>query len=318
MNSEEYNDALIQPGTNIREQQVLTLRFNGSNPHGRTLHELWAEHVSDVLEGISELVQDFDKAGAFHNAGPNNRDLFVRPAKEGSFIIELIQVIIDSPLAEAAAEDPTGVATALGAPTIGQIVWTAIRIFKDQVKDFDKLDDGNVKINWTDGTASEVSADVWAELNKRERRRKKQLRKIMRPLEDGRVTSLEARDSSNFNDEPLASFTKEDYQAVEPSEDEQEDFDIFETTGQLSAIDFDDPDRWKIKTAFETRVATVEDEDFLTEVSKGLNLNGTDSYDLKIREDKVTKNGRTNKKWTILKIQKEGRTRDAQEPDSGE
>ena len=79
-----------------------------------------------------------------------------------------------------------------------------------------------------------------------------------------------------------------------------------------------DRDRWKIKTAFETRVATVEDEDFLTEVSKGLNLNGTDSYDLKIREDKVTKNGRTNKKWTILKIQKEERTRDAQEPDSGE
>lgn len=50
---------------------------------------------------------------------------------------------------------------------------------------------------------------------------------------------------------------------------------------------------------------------------EGLNLNGTDSYNLKIREDKVTKNGRTNKKWTILKIQKEEKTRDAQEPDSG-
>lgn len=318
MNSEEYNEALTRPGATIKEQQILTLRFNGSNPDGKSLHELRAEHVSDVLEGISDLVQDFDRAGAFHNSGPNDRDIFVRPAKEGSFVIELVQVIVDSPLAQAAADDPSGVATALGLPTLGQILWTATRFFKDQVKDFDKLDDGSVKIHWTDGTASEVSSEVWAELNKRTRRRKKQIRKIMRPLEDGRVTSLEARNGSDLNEEPLASFTKADYKAVEENDDEKEEFDIFETQGQLSAIDFDDADRWKIRTAFDTRVATVEDEDFLAEVENGLNLNGTDSYDIKIREDRVTKNGRTTKKWTILKIQKKEKSHDAEGPDSGQ
>lgn len=288
-----------------QEQQVITLRFTGENSDQTNLHELRAEHVSDVLEGISELAQDFDKAGAFHNSGPNSRDLFVRPVKEGSFIIELVQVIVDNP-AEAA--------TAIGLPSLSQIAWTAIQMFKDQVMDFEYLENGNVKINWKDGTVSEVTSTVWEELNKRTRRRKKQLRKIMRPIEDTRVAELQLESTADAGDQQPVTLTKDDYRAVAPDENEEEEFDIFVTTGQLSAIDFDDPDRWKIKTPFATRVATVEDEDFLNQVSDGLYLNSTDSFSMKIREDCITKNGRTTKKWTILKIQKEGKPHADKEP----
>ncbi|WKS28547.1 hypothetical protein NLL49_04825 [Corynebacterium propinquum] len=302
----------IDPTSANREQQILTLRFTGRN-NSNNLHELRAEHISDVLEGISELTQDFDKAGAFHNSGPSRRDLFVRPAREGSFIIELVQVIVDSPLAQAAAENPAEAAAALGLPSVSQITWIAIRMFKDQVKDFNHLENGNVKINWKDDTASEVTPAVWEELNKRMRRRKKQLRKIMRPMEDARVAELEVSSTADRSEKTTITLVKDDYEAIAPDDSEKEEFDIFETKGQLSAIDFDDSDRWKIKTSFATRVATVEDENFLNKVASGLYLNSTDSFDLKIREDRVTKNGRTTRKWTILRIQKEGELNDDDE-----
>ena len=305
----------IDPTSTKREQQVLTLRFTGRN-NSTNLHELRAEHISDVLEGISELTQDFDKAGAFHNSGPSSRDLFVRPAREGSFIIELVQVIADSPLAQVAAENPVEAAAAVGLPSVSQIAWIAIRMFKDQVKDFNHLENGNVKINWKDDTASEVTQAVWEELNKRVRRRKKQLRKIMRPMEDARVAELEVSSTADRSEKTPITLVKDDYKAIAPDDSEEEEFDIFETTGQLSAIDFDDSDRWKIKTRFATRVATVEDENFLNKVANGLYLNSTDSFALKIREDRITKNGRTTRKWTILRIQKEGELNDDDESES--
>ena len=316
MTSEDHRPP-TEDRTSFKEQQILTLRFTGRNEDETALQELRAEHVSDVLEGISELVQDFDKAGAFHNMGPTSRDLFVRPAKEGSFIIELVQIVVNSPLAEAAAENPWEVSTALGLPSVSTIIWSATRIFRDQLKDFEYLDNGNVKVLWRDDTASELTPAVWEELNKRSRRRKKQLCKIMRPMDDARVNELEATSSVDRDNDPKVKLTRQDYDVVKPSEEETEAFDIFDIQGQLSAIDFDDPDRWKIKTRIATRVATVEDEAFLEEVAHGLNLNKTDTYDLKIREDRVTKNGRTATKWTILKIQKEGESHDTErsEPD---
>ena len=80
--------------------------------------------------------------------------------------------------------------------------------------------------------------------------------------------------------------------------------DIFDIEGKLSAIDFDDPDRWRVDTVIAKRMATVEDEDFLEQVNQGLALSSDDTYMLKIREDKIIKNGRTQTKWTILEIHK--------------
>lgn len=292
--------------SSISEQQVLTLRFEGHPESKYPLHELRAEHVADVLEGISELVQDFDKAGAFHNSGPSSRDLMVRPAKEGSFLLEVVQLVVDNPGETFAA---------LGLPSISQITWWALRMAKDQVKDFSYLDNGNVKINWAGGTASEVTRPVWEELNKRTRRRKKQLRNILRPLEDARVSGLETSSTADTTGQ-TEHYDKDDYKAVKPSEDKEESFDIFTIEGTLSAIDFDDPDRWKVSTAIGKRVATVEDEEFLLAVHEGMNLSRSDSYQLRIREDKVTKNGYTTKKWTILRIQKEDESHDSTEPPS--
>ena len=277
------------------ETGVITLRFDGENPDGQALHELKAKHVSDVLEGLAELVDDFEKAGAFHHKGPEERELYVRPVKQGSFLIEVVEL----------AKEYPAYATAMGLPSVGQIVWSATRIFRDQLSDFDYLGNGNVKLNWRDGTVSEVTTPVWEELNKRTRRRKKQLRKIMRPLEDPRVNKLEATDHEDGQKTKQFELTKADYVAVKPSEEIEERFDIFEIPGTLSAIDFDDPDRWKVNTKIAKRVATVEDERFLNAVDDGLPIINGEEYLLKIREDRVTKNGRTTTKWTILKIRKE-------------
>lgn len=278
----------------LRRCGEVSLRFEGENPQGTPFRELRAEHVADVLEGVSELVYDFEKAGVFHGHGPEDMRLMVHPPKEGSFELEITQMIAN--YKEAAA--------LIGIPTLGQIIWWATKSFRADVKDFTYLENGNVKIVWQDDTVDEVPKAAWEELNKRKRRRRRQLRKIMRPLEDKRVANLETTSKAVDGSTDKYTLTRDDYNAVKPSEEIEESFDIFDIEGKLSAINFDDPDRWRVDTVIAKRMATVEDEDFLDQVNQGLALSNDDTYMLKIREDKTIKNGRTQTKWTILEIHK--------------
>ncbi|AMS02184.1 hypothetical protein FDI84_gp31 [Mycobacterium phage Pipsqueaks] len=165
-----------------------------------------------------------------------------------------------------------------------------------------------MKITWQDDTAHEVSPAVWQELQKRTRRRKKQLRQIMAPLADPRVTELDVAGPPDQPAEPaepprMFALNRADYDAARPEDEVEETSQTFEVEAQMSAIDFDDPTRWRVKTTSGTRNVTVEDEKFLGRVARGLAIRQQDIFWLEIREDAIVKNGRTRTKWVVTKVE---------------
>ncbi|EOM77764.1 hypothetical protein DW322_21260 [Rhodococcus rhodnii] len=284
----------------------VTLRFDGRPESASALHELRAADVAQVLQGLAGIVGDFDKAGVFHEDGPADSQVLVRPAQEGSFIIEAIRV---------ASDNWETIAAVTGVPTIAKIIEWSTRAMRAEVKDFEHLQNGNVKIVWQDGTTQEVQRNVWNELNKRKRRRKKQLREIMTPLSDDRVETLDVTGSQPAADDDPKQATPEplvlrraDYDSVAPSDDIENEEDDFPVLATMQAIDFDDPTKWRVKAAGRPRKVKVTDKDFLRQVAEGLAISNTDIFQLTIHEDKVVKNGRTSTKWTVLKVERHRRT----------
>ena len=279
----------------------LTLRFDGEEADGSALHELRAAHVAEVLQGLVGLTDDFDKAGVFDTDGPANSEILVRPAQEGSFLIEVIRVVNEVIVANAPIE------TVVGLPTIGMILKWATRSARADVQSIER-DKGNglVKITWQDNTMDEVPTAAWEELNKRRRRRKKQLREIMAPLSDPRVKSLDVALSPAVGDaveEPeVLVLRRSDYDAVRPEDEVEEKYKTFEVEGQMSAIDFDNSKKWKVKTKDETRGAVMDDQEFLARVAGGLAIRKDDIFSLKVRADSKTKNGSTRTTWTVVKV----------------
>ena len=290
--------------SDTRPRKVLdsvTLRFTGTDPSGADLHELRATDVAQVLQGLAGIVSDFDKAGAFHGEGPADSVVLVRPAQEGSFIIEAIRV---------ASENWETIAAVMGLPTVASIIQMSTKSMRAEVEDFDYLENGNVKITWQDKTVNEVSKAVWDELNKRKRRRKKQLREIMTPLSDERVSELDVSGQAPSQDateetEALETFTlnRADYDSVAPTDDIAESSETFVADAQMQTIDFGDSTKWRVRAAGRTRKAAVEDADFLRQVAQGLAISNSDVFQLRIRADKIVKNGRERTTWTVLKVE---------------
>jgi hypothetical protein len=288
--------------------ESLTLRFEGKKTeNGDPLHELRASHVAEVLQGLVGISTDFTKAGAFGD-DPSGSELLVRPPKEGSFIIEVLRIVAENSDMVAAG------AGAAGVPTLSQVIWWATKSARADVSGFDHLENGNVKVEWQDGTAQEIPRPAWEELQKRDRRRKKQLRQIMAPLSDAQVSSVEIEatpaketEPSETPDTPKApevfTLTRPDYDAVRPEDDISESQNIFEIEAQMSAIDFDNPAKWKVRTKDSNRAAIVEDATFLNRVATGLAIRKSDIFKLRVREDTITKNGKTRRTWTVLKVE---------------
>ena len=278
---------------------ALKLRFTGEEEGGEGLHELRASHVAEVLQGLVGISSDFAKAGAFGD-GPAGSEVLVRPAQEGSFVIEVVREVVDN------VDTVAAVATFTGVPSLGTIIFWATKSARATVSDFEYLENGKVKVLWQDDTVDEIPAAVWSELNKRKRRRKKHLRQLMAPLSDDRVSALEVGEAppSGQPDEAGPDFvlTRPDYDAVRPEDEIEEAFKVFEVEAQMSAIDFDDPQKWRVKTKEVRRAAIVEDEGFLGRVRAGLAIRASDIFNLKIREDVVAKNGRMQRKWTVLEV----------------
>jgi hypothetical protein len=294
----------------------LTLRFIGEEQDGQQLHELRAAHVAEVLQGVVGLTRDFDKAGVFHEEGPAGAEVLVRPAKEGSFLIEVVRVATENwDTVKATADTVAAAAAATGVPTLSTIIWWATKSVRADVKDFTYLENGHVKVTWQDDTAEEVPAAAWKELQTRKRRRKKQLRQIMAPLADPRVTELNVAaptepetdtDQSAEQDSSPQKFVlkRVDYDAVRPEDEIKETSDVFEVQARMSAIDFDDPTKWRVKPDGRARTVTVKDEKFLRQVAQGLAITPQDTFSLHVREDATVKNGRTRTKWIVEKVER--------------
>ncbi len=281
--------------------ESLTLRFEGKAEDGSPLHELRASHVAEVLQGLVGLSSDFAKAGVFGD-GPVGSELLVRPPKEGSFLIEVLRVVQESPEIVAAGTAVVGV------PTLSQVIWWATKSARADVSNFQHLKNGRVKVSWQDGTAQEVPRPAWEELQKRDKRRKKQLRQIMAPLSDVQVSSVEIEgsptDEVEMSEAPeVFTLTRPDYDAVRPDDETSESQNIFEIEAQMSAIDFDNPTKWRVRTKDSNRAAIVEDTTFLTRVANGLAIRKSDIFKLKVREDIIEKNGKARRKWTVLKVE---------------
>lgn len=306
---------------------VTTLRFVGDDGDGVGLHELRAAHVAEVLQGLVGLNSDFAKAGVFHVEGPAASEVLVRPAQEGSFLIEVVRVVVENwDAVKATASTTYAAAGAVGVPSLGTILWWATKSARADVKDFDYLENGNVKVIWQDDKAEEIPLAAWKELNTRRRRRRKQLRQIMAPLSDSRVTKVDVTPAgddaakSDVDDEVPSSFTlsRTDYDAVRPSDEVEERSEVFEVEARMSAIDFDDPSRWRVKTKDRTRNVTVDDQEFLRRVKSGLAIRPSDIFWLRIREDATVKNGRTGTKWFVEHVERHRRAAGDDEPqDSG-
>lgn len=287
----------------------LTLRFTGKNEDGSNLHELKAAHVAEVLQGLVELTRDFEKAGVLGADGPLGSEILVRPAKEGSFVIEIVRIVQEN------WEPMVAVGTAVGIPSISNVIWWATKSMRADVKDFVELDNGNMKVTWQDDTATEVPMPAWKELNKNKRRRKKQLHKILAPMNDLRVEELDLGAHELTTDMPEDQpkqmvLTRADYFAVAPTDEIEEKENIFETEAQMSAINFDDPTKWRVSANGQTRNATVEDEEFLRRVESGLAIRKTDIFRLRMREDTVIKNGHRSTTWTVLGVNDHRRASD--------
>lgn len=286
---------------------VLTLRFDGVNENGSVLHELQATHVAEVLQGISEFTEDFEKAGVFHDEGPGESEILVRPAREGSFIIEVIRAATEAP--DATKTVVGGVVAALGIPPVTSLISWATKSARADVSNFEELDNGNIKVFWQDDTVDEIPRAAWNELNKRKKRRKKQLRQIMAPLADSRVEDLEVvRPEQDSEAEPAPAeltLTKADHIALQPTDEVTEESRYFEITGRISSLDFDDNTKWSVKTEAGRRRATMEDTWFLHQLEQNMQIGREDEFQLRIREDKITKNERTTTKWTIMHVSRE-------------
>lgn len=276
---------------------TLTLRFDGSENDGTSLHELRAAHVAEMLQGLVGLTSDFAKAGVFDPEGSIGSEVLVRPAEPGSWMMDVLRVVQENP------ELTTAGAVGGAVPSLGKIIWWATRSMRAGVEAYEHQDNGMVKVTWQDGEVREVPRAAWNELQKRKRVRKKQLFQIMAALSDPRVESLEYRVEDAGEEAPeVVVLDRDDYLAARPSDEIEETDEIFEVEAQMSAIDFDNADKWRVRTLDGTRTATVEDEDFLGRVAASLAIRKSDIFRLRIREDTTTKNGRSQKKWTVLEV----------------
>ena len=285
----------------------LTLRFDGEEADGSALHELRAAHVAEVLQGLVGLTDDFDKAGVFDGEGPAGSEILVRPAQEGSFLIEVIRVASDLvTVVNDFATANGALISVTGVPTLGVILNWATKSARADVKSFERdKETGLVKVTWQDDTMNEIPVAAWEELNKRQRRRKKHLRQIMAPLSDPRVTSLDvalAPAVEGSGAPEVFVLKRADYDAVRPEDDIEETERTFDVEAQMSAIDFDDSKKWKVKTKDLKRGAVMDDKAFLASVGGGLAILKDDIFTLKVREDSTTKNGSTRTTWTVVQV----------------
>lgn len=278
---------------------VVQLRFSNEE---NSVSDINAAEFAEVLQGLVEFTAQLAKAGSFGDGmAPVVR---VRPPVEGSFVVD---AIITSYNADPVATASTLMATAAG---IGQSINVAVkRLRGDVVTDFDYLNNGNVKLNWRDGTVSEVPEQAWKELKSVKISTRRALRKIMAPLSDD-LSQLEVRDGTldESSDEVLQSEPEvvmgrsDYYTAVAEIEDESVETEEFEVEAQLGSIDFRAGEKWRVQTPLGNRLATIEDEDFLLRLDRGMALHKNDIFNVLIRETRRTKNGRTTKDWSLTQV----------------
>ena len=276
---------------------VVQLRFADEDGHVRDIN---AAELAEALQGLVEFTSQLAKKGALGEGVPPT--VRVRPPKEGSFIVE---TILQYPV-----ESLTYATSATGALVQGLNV--AVRRLRGQVvDDFEPLPNGNVKLKWRGGGVTEVPQAVWQELNTIKRPTRRAMRKLLAPLSDD-VETLEIRQAQPgestedvLKSAPAIVAVVSDYKtaAVEPDE-EEESVDTFEAEATFESLDFRPGEKWRVQTRFGKRAATIEDDAFLLDLDRGMAIHKDDLFIVKIRENRVTKNGRVSTSWALVEVRR--------------
>lgn len=291
----ELSDGLVQ------------LRF--SDDEGK-IHDLNAAEMAETLQGLVEFTSQMAKAGLFGDGPPP--ELRVRPPQEGSVILEaVLQWAGQNP------EEAVGTALAAGGALVQGLNMGFKRLRGQEPKDFDYLDNGDVKVVWADDRVDQVPAKVWDQLRVEKKQTRKALRKLLAPLSDD-ADSMEVREGTSADTtdeilraEPEVVASRDDYRtAVVDVDDISENIHTFDAEAQLTSIDFRRGEKWRIKTLDGSRQAMMEDEEFLRQVDKGMALHKNDIFDVTIREVSTTKNGRTSRDWSLIKVIRKRRGED--------
>jgi len=298
----------LKHARNDETDGLVQLRFADEAGNIRDIN---AAEMAESLLGLVQLNGQMARAGLYgEGAAPEIR---VRPPEKGSFIIEAIVQAVNA--------DPVGAVTIAG--TLGgglvQAINVGVKLMRGgKVDDWEELEGGDYKLKWKDGsTPTRVPGPVWRELEKSKRQTRKALARIMAPLGDDADT-LEVRDgrasettSEVLQTPPELVASKDDYRAaVQEVDDVSEYTSVFDAEAQLRSIDFKAGEKWKIKTLHGTRSATMEDEEFLLQLDRGMAIHKNDIFDVRIREVQTTKNGRTSKVWSIIKATRKRRGAD--------
>jgi hypothetical protein len=288
----ELSDGLVQ------------LRFSDE---GGQIHDLNAAEMAETLQGLVEFTSQMAKAGLFGD-GPSP-ELRVRPPQEGSVILEaVLQWVGENP------EGAVGSAMAAGGALAQGINMGLKRLRGEEPSDFERLDNGDIKVTWPNDRVDQVPEKVWDQLRATKKPTRKALRKLMAPLSDD-ADSLEVRDGTAnettediLRSEPEVVASRDDYRAaVVEVDDISENTSTFEAEMQLTSIDFRRGEKWRIKTLDGERQAMMEDEEFLLQLDRGMALHKNDIFDVTIREVSTTKNGRTSRDWSLIKVKRKRR-----------
>lgn len=296
---------------------VVQLRFVGEGGEG---NEIGALELAESLQGLVALTKELNSAGEF-GSGPAPV-LRVRPPTEGSFVIDALVWVQSNPITNtglvlagvAGTAAAKQIGTAAGKAVVSAISVGVRRLRGEQPKDFERLENGDVKVRWPDDSVSEVRAATWDKLQQMKRPTRQALQKLLTPL-NGEASKLELRDGTVDEDSKaiLASpveavARREDYleasvEVDEPFEDER----LFESEARIRGLDFDNKKKWRIETTNEgSRQATIEDTAFLASLDEpGQAIHKNDIFWVKVREVHAKERGKNaTTDWIVTEVRR--------------
>lgn len=292
---------------------VVQLRFVDKDDQVRDIN---AAQVAETLRGLVEFTDDMAKKGLFGDGIPP--EVRVRVPKQGSFVIEAIVHMMNTEPATT-----VGVAMTTGGAIVGAINLGIRRLRGYEPSNVQYLDNGNVMISWPNGGVQEVPREAWKRLNEMKRPTRKALAKIMAPMSDD-VDRVEIRDAEidDTTEEVLATppdvvAERSDYREAVHEEDEvSESSETFVVEAMLQSIDFRPGEKWRVSTTRGSRLATMDDEEFLQGLEHGEPLHKNDIFEATIRETRTTTNGRTATEWSLIKVRLTRRGEDGDDADA--
>ncbi|ROP60319.1 hypothetical protein [Curtobacterium sp. ZW137] len=286
---------------------VMQLRFADDS---NSVHALNAAEVAEVLQGIVEFTSDMAKHGLFGDGMPP--EVKVRPVREGSFIIDaILQFASDNPEVATALSGGAGV-------VITKAAEIAVKVLRGTpMESAQEMSDGGMIITWKGGGVNTVPKDAWRRINAMKRPTRKAVQKLLAPLaNEAEVLELRGGDVNTPSEalssaEPEFVATPSDFRdASFEADDVEEEVETFETEARLQSIDFRPGQKWRVATTDGTRLATIEDEEFLRGLDEGIALHKNDIFQVTIREVRTITNGRVATDWSITNARRTKRGSD--------